>query len=155
MQPLTDQPARAFAPGALLDVAGQGPGEPDRTLPTFEVEAVRPHQKLLLVKLRGIDDRSEADLLRGRVLLREVDPDQELDAGEAFQHELLGMRVETPSGRPLGTVTEIYDLEPRELLEVRGEGGSFLLPLARDIVHSIDRAEGRVVASPPEGLLDL
>ena len=155
VQPLTDQPARAFAPGAHLDVAGSRPGEPDRALPTFEVESVRPHHKLLLVKLRGIDDRSEADLLRGRILLREVDPDRELGAGEAFQHELVGMSVETPAGESLGTVIEIYDLEPREILEVRGERGSFLLPLARDIVHAIDRERGRVVASPPEGLLDL
>lgn len=151
----TDHPERAFAAGVVLRPAGPGEREPDPDLPSLEVRAARRHRGGLLVRFGGVDDRSAAELLRNRDLLRPTREVEPTVAGELFHYELLGMSVETVDGTVLGEVAEIYELEPADLLEVRGPRGALLIPFTRHVVVGVDRAAARLTVDPPDGLLDL
>lgn len=151
--PLTDYPESHFVPGAV-HLPGDEAGEhPSATLPELTIEAVRPYRKGFLASFAGVDDRTAAERLRGRYLLRPFSAIDELADDEIFYHELLGAAVVAAGGSAVGTVTEVYPVRPFHLLEVTGPGGEVLLPLNPRFVVEFDRERRRVVVDPPEGLL--
>lgn len=152
VRPLTDHPDRVYAAGTVLML---GDHEPDPDLPPLRVESVRPFRDGVLVTFGGVEDRDRAQLLRGRYLFLEADRLAPLAPDELFYHDLLGMSVLTVSGVEVGVVTEVYDVQPTHLLEVRREGREHLVPLRSGLVVELDVEGRRLVIDPPEGLLDL
>ncbi len=97
----TDDPDLRFAVGRVMatDPAAAGP---------LVVEAVRWHSGRLLIRFAGIDDRDQAEELRGTWLTldsAEVGPTDDPD--EFHDHELIGLAVVTTSGEPVGRVTDV------------------------------------------------
>jgi 16S rRNA processing protein RimM len=154
VQPLTDHPGDVFAPGVVLRPADAAGSEPDSDLPPLRIDGVRPFQRGWLVSFGGVEDRDAADLLRGRYLLIERTRLPELAEGEVFLHQLLGLAVETAAGARIGEVTEVYEVRPADLLEVRTEKGTVLIPFVASIVREVDVGGGRILIDPPEGLLE-
>ncbi len=153
--PLTDHPESTFAPGVILYL-GDGEGAaPDPSFPSFVVESARPFRRGYLLKLRGVDERNAAEVLRGRYLMRPLEELEALEEGEFFYHQLLGMRVVTAAGEEVGQIMEIYDLRPAHLLEVRGHGGTHLVPFLASIVREIDAEKRTIIIDPPDGLLEI
>ncbi len=150
--PLTDHPESTFAPGVVLL---PGDERPDDTLPPLEVSRSRPHQQGWLVTFVDIHTRTEVETLRGRHLYRALTDVEPLEEGEVFQHQLLGLEVVTVTGTRVGRVTEVYEMRPADLLEVRGSGRTHMIPFLKDIVVEVDVTGGRLVVDPPAGLLDL
>jgi 16S rRNA processing protein RimM len=103
---------------------------------------------LVLLDLAG--SREEAIRLQGRELFAaggELDDEPHYRVGD-----LIGLPVETASGRPLGEVSDVLEAPAHEVLEVRApDGSSLLVPLVDEIV-TVDGNAGvlRVV----DGLLD-
>ena len=154
IRPLTDRPEEVFAEGSRV-IVGDDDGGIGKSPVPHEVERSKPYKRGWLAKLDGIDDRNAAEELTGRYLLVPAEERGEPEEGEFFYHQLLGLRVETGSGEEVGRVREVYETEPRHLLEVKGAGRVHLIPFDRRIVKEISVEEGRMVIDPPEGLLDL
>jgi 16S rRNA processing protein RimM len=155
VSPLTDHPGSAFAPGVVLLLGLPEGDQPDPDLPPLRVESARPFRRGWLVSFGGVDDRNQADLLRGRYLYRPAEEVEPLAEGEIFYHQLLGMHVVTVGGDDVGCVTEVYELAPRHLLEVTGDGAQRLIPFSDEVVVQVDADERTLVIDPPPGLLDL
>ena len=153
--PLTDHPESVYAPGMALSASDEGGHEPDADLSPLRITAVRPFRSGYLVTFAGVRTREDAELLKGRYLLTELESVPPLEAGELFYHQLLGMEVVTRDGKLLGEIVEVYELRPAHLLEVHGPGGEVMIPFVQDIVVETDAESGRMVIDPPEGLLDL
>jgi 16S rRNA processing protein RimM len=147
----TDSPDERFAPGAVL--RGRRSGSPDRTL---TVEAARRHGERLLVRFVEVPDRDAAEALRGtRLLVDAGDQPPPDDPDEFHVHQLEGLRAELEDGTEVGTVHEVVHGPGGELLVLRRpELPDALVPFVRPIVPTVDLAGGRVVLTPPEGLLD-
>ncbi len=146
----TDSPAERFAAGSVLatDPAGAGP---------LTIDGVRPHQGRLLVTFEGVADRDVADHLRGVYLVVDSDsiPDPD-DPDEFHDHQLVGLRAETPEGETLGEVLRVEHAPAADLLVLRlADGREGLVPFVRAIVSEVDVRTGRVVMTPPDGLFDL
>jgi 16S rRNA processing protein RimM len=111
------------------------------------VEWSRESQPGLVVKLRGIDNRTMAELFRGRYL--EV-PDEQmraLEEGRFYHRQVVGLAVVTRSGRPLGTIAEVLE-RPANDVWVCGEGAiEHLIPATKDAVLEVDLSGGRVVVA--------
>ena len=151
--PLTDHPEGTFAPGVVVhlgDEQGELPAENGRRL---ELSSVRPYRRGFLVSFQGFPDRSSAETICGRYLLRPIGELEPLAEGEVFYHDLLGARVLTVDGELVGEIREVYELRPVDMLEVLGKRGTLLIPLSPDVVRELK--PGEVVIDPPEGLLDL
>jgi 16S rRNA processing protein RimM len=108
----------------------------------------------LLVRLDGIDDRTAAEALRGATIL--VDPADLPPPGvdEFYHHEIVGFRVETEAGEPLGEVVETLSTGLNDVWVVQGGGREYLIPVIDDVVRAIDRPGRRIVISPMPGLLE-
>jgi 16S rRNA processing protein RimM len=154
VQPLTDHPGDVFVPGVVLRPADAAGALPDPDLPPLRIDSVRPFQRGWLVGFGGFEDRSAADLMRGRYLLIERARLPPLAEGEVFLHQLLGLEVLTVQGKRVGEVIEVYEMRPADLLEVRTERGTVLIPYLETVVREVDVAGGRLVVDPPEGLLE-
>lgn len=153
--PLTDRGETVFATGNELLVSDVKGERPDDRFPRLRIEGVRPFQAGQLVRFEGVNSRSEADLLRNRYLLIPFSEAEPLEEGDLFYHQLIGMTVATVEGDEVGQISEVYELEPSDLLEVRGAERSFLIPYTKQVVSSVDLPQRRIVIDPPEGLLDI
>ncbi len=145
---MTDDPAR-FGRHAELYLSRR---EIDQPVP-YALESVRFHQKFVLVKLAGIDDREAADRLRThliRIPFRETEP---LADGEFYLFQLLGMVVVTDEGEPLGQVSEIIQTGANDVFVVDGgPAGEILLPDTEEVVLAIDREQRQIIVHLIEGL---
>jgi 16S rRNA processing protein RimM len=153
--PLTDRAETTFLPGVDLRFSDAEGEWPDPELPRALISEVRPYRRGFLVLFDGIGDRTGAEIVRERYLLRPFDETEPLEEGEVFYHQLLGMSVVTADGAEVGTIREVYDLRPAAMLEVESARGERLIPFTRKIVLECDIARRRVVIDPPSGLLDL
>lgn len=153
--PLTDRPEGTFAPGVVLFPADLQGRRPDPDAAPLSIRESRPFQRGWLVRFGGAENRGDAEAIRGLYLLRPVAELEPLDDGEVFYHQLLGLRVETVDGETVGTVREVYEAMPSDLLEVRTARGTVLIPFQRTVVVDVRPDEGILIVDPPAGLLDL
>lgn len=147
----TDSPEERFAPGAVL--VARRAGAPDGVL---TVESTRAHSGRLLVRFVEAPDRTAAETLRGtRLLVHTAELGPTGDPDEFHDHQLEGLRAELEDGTTVGTVREIVHGPAGELLVLtRPDASDALVPFVRAIVPTVDLDGGRVVLTPPEGLLD-
>lgn len=152
----TDEPDERFAVGTVLH--GRKPRVSTDTT-EYTVEAARDHSGRLLLRLKGVDDRSVSDALRGTLFVIDSKdlPTSSDDDDEFYDHELEGLSVRLSDGTVVGTIREVLHSAAGELLSIRPADGSraeLLVPFVAAIVTSVSLAEGVVVIDPPEGLLD-
>jgi 16S rRNA processing protein RimM len=98
-----------------------------------------------IVRLRGVEDRSAAEALRGHALTVEPRQAPALAEGEWWAHELEGCEV-VDGDRLLGIVSRLIELPSCEALEVkRPEGGEpLLVPMVKDAIRRVEPSEGRI-----------
>ncbi|BDZ43947.1 ribosome maturation factor RimM [Paraoerskovia sediminicola] len=149
LQVRTDDPSTRFAVGAELetDPGSRGP---------LTVATCRNANGRWFVGFAGISDRTAAESLRGTDLVVEVE-DERTDAGEDdawYEHELAGLCAELEDGTVVGRVAGLENAPAHDLLVVEEPGGArTLVPFVTAIVPVVDVAGGRVVLTPPGGLL--
>jgi 16S rRNA processing protein RimM len=112
-----------------------------------QVEWSRTGQLGLVVKLRGIDNRTMAELYRGRYLEVPEAAARPLAEGRFYHHEVVGLAVLTSSGRPLGTIAEVLERPANDVWVSREGVVEHLIPATRDAVVEVDVAAGRVVVA--------
>jgi 16S rRNA processing protein RimM len=134
--PLTDFADR-FDVGATLLIDGA----------ERQVEWCRTSQLGLVVKLRGVDNRTVADLYRGRYLEIPESAVRPLAEGRFYHHEVVGLAVLTSSGRQLGTIAEVLERPANDVWVSREGTVEHLIPATRDAVVEVDVAGGRVVVA--------
>ncbi len=122
----------------------------------YQVERARGYRDRLVLKLRGVDDATAADALRGRWIVAPADEVPELPPGEHFVARVVGLRVVDERGAILGTVRDVQATGGTDLLVVEAsDGEEILVPLASEFVLAIDRSEGTVRVTLPEELFAL
>ncbi|OZM74127.1 ribosome maturation factor RimM [Amycolatopsis antarctica] len=146
----TDSPELRFALGSTLRTRLRDGSDRELT-----VAAARSHSGRLLVRFEQVLTRDVAETLRGALLLADTaDLPPTGDPDEFYDHELEGLRAELADGTVVGIVIEMVHSPGAELLSIDREGVTVLVPFVRAIVPEVDIAGGRVVLTPPDGLLD-
>jgi 16S rRNA processing protein RimM len=136
VMPLTDFQDR-FSAGAAVVLDGC----------ERNVEWCRAGQPGLVVKLRGIDNRTMAELFRGRYLEVPDDAGRPLGEGRYYHHQLVGLPVLTGSGQPLGTIAEVLERPANDVWVSREGEIEHLIPATRDAVIEVNLEAGRVVVA--------
>jgi 16S rRNA processing protein RimM len=112
-----------------------------------EIEWSRPGHPGLVVKLRGIDNRTMADLFRGTYLELPEAAVRPLAEGRFYHHQVVGLAVLTSSGRQLGTIAEILERPANDVWVSREGVIEHLIPATKDAVVEVDVPGGRVVVA--------
>jgi 16S rRNA processing protein RimM len=137
-------PPAAFKPGRTVHL-----GETEYT-----IERSRRTERLLYLKLSGINDRERVADERGRYL--QV-PEAALDPpGEDtyYWYQLIGLHVVSTAGEELGRISEIITTGSNDVFVVRGPRGELLIPAIEDVVREVDIPAARMLIEPIPGLLD-
>ena len=144
----TDDPAQRFVPGSELTTE-----PPDRG--PLKILVARWHSGRLLLSFDGYPDREAAEELRGTVLVVDsADLAPLADPEEFYDHDLIGLQVDTVAGEQVGVVADVLH-HGQDLLVVDGIGGAqILIPFVTAIVPEVDVASGRLIVDPPPGLLN-
>lgn len=107
------------------------------------------------LKLEGIATREAAQALRGRFVLGETAELEALPEGEFYWYQLVGCRVETEAGEPVGIVRELWETGAHDVLVIRSEDGrQILVPTAKELLPVIDLADKRLVVAEIPGLIE-
>lgn len=133
-----------------------GRGSEDPAPQAFEIEGgTRGRTGEVRLALRGVSQREDAEALRGRLILVDASALPEAAPDEAYWYQLVGCRVELPSGETVGRVHEIWDTPAHATLVVVGsDGRDRLIPAAPAILRQFDLAAQRIVIEDLPGLTD-
>jgi 16S rRNA processing protein RimM len=107
-------------------------------------------------RLSGITTREAADALRGMRLFAPRDRLPSLPDDEFYHTDLIGLEVFDTGGQSLGRVKAVLNHGASDLLELvaPGKTGAILLPFTQAICPTVDLATRRIIADPPEGLIE-
>jgi 16S rRNA processing protein RimM len=133
-------------------IAGYGPleSETGQTLYALNVEGATA--KGLICRITGVQDRTQAEALKGVALYVARDRLPPPGDGEFYHADLIGLAAVTEGGVPLGTVVAVPNYGAGDILEVRPEGNkrTLLYPMTEDVVRRVDIAGGVIVVLPPD-----
>ena len=119
----------------------------------WSVTATRWHKDRVLLTLRGCEDRTTAEKLRGLLVQIPIEEAMALSEDEYYPHELVGLDVVTTEGEDLGRVSEVIFTKANEVYVVTGSRGQLLLPAIAEVIEHIDLDTGQMTVRLMEGLV--
>jgi 16S rRNA processing protein RimM len=111
----------------------------------FEIEDIRPQGEVVVVRFKGLRDRTAAEKLTGTELFvdRSVLPAEEED--EFYHADLVGLAVRDETGAEAGKVTAVQNYGGGDILEITFQGRKGqLIPFSQAAVPEVDIAGGFV-----------
>jgi 16S rRNA processing protein RimM len=119
----------------------------------YRLESYRWHKEHVLLTLKGVTNRTEAEQLKGQLVQVPIDEAIALPAGSYYLYQLIGLRVQDIGGNDLGTLTSIMETGANDVYVVKNDDREILLPAIPDVVKTIDIANGVMVVQVMEGLI--
>lgn len=145
VDPQTDEPANRFAPGGVVFLADGS----SLTVRRYEATDRSP-----VVTFEGIEQRTEAEALRGSELFIPAGDRRPLSEHEFWPDELIGSVVVDIDGAQLGMITEVDTGLSQDRLIVETSGGPIIVPLVAALVPVVDVAAQKIVVDLPPGFTD-
>ena len=119
------------------------------------VQHARQHQRIVIVKLEGVDDMVAAARLRGVTLWIPEAERMPLPADQFYLSDVVGLPVTHVNGQPLGTVADYITSGANDRFVVRTPGGrEVLLPAVREFISELDIPARVLRVDPIPGLFD-
>ena len=117
---------------------------------SFEIATAREVKGHLVVTLKGIATREDAERLNGLELYIAREKLPATDENEYYHADLIGLAAVTATGEPLGRVAAIHNFGAGDIIEIAPpQGATMLLPFTNAVVPTVDLAAGRVVIELP------
>lgn len=119
-----------------------------------EIEEVKYHKNMVLLKLKGIDDMNEAEKQKGSYLKIHRKDAIPLPEGTYFIADLIGLEVYTDEGNLLGKVDDIYNNGSTDIYVVKNElGKQILLPGIDEVLKEINLEQEKIIVHLLKGLV--
>jgi 16S rRNA processing protein RimM len=147
VQPLTDFPAR-FLQTQTVYVGDE--------LVERRVLGARLHQRIVILRLEGMETANDAEALRNKKLYVPSSELVALPPDHYYLHDLVGLRVAHVDGTELGVVRDVIQSAGNDLLVIQSArtGKDVLLPAVKAFVKNVDVAGGDILVEPIPGFFD-
>lgn len=124
----------------------------DRSL---TIDRIRPAKGGHLVAFVGIENRDEAESLRGSRLTIDEESRRVLPDDEFWPEQLVGLEARNVDGVPVGQVVEVIlgDAQDRLVIET-GDGSHVQVPFVEALVPHVEVPDGFLVVEAIPGLVD-
>jgi 16S rRNA processing protein RimM len=132
-------------------IASYGPLADRTGTRSFRLKLRGAVRGLLIARIDGVDDRDQAEALKGLELTvaRDVLPKPRRD--EWYLADLVGLAAVASDGKVLGKVVAVHNFGAGDVVEIQPEGGaSVMLPFSKRVVPEVDIAAGRIVVDLPQ-----
>jgi 16S rRNA processing protein RimM len=122
----------------------------------LEIEDLWPHKGMLVLKFRGVDSMSDAELLVGSELQIPSAERAQLEPGWNYISDLIGCVV-LDRAREIGRIEDVqFGAGQAPLLIVaNGAGKKFEVPFAEAYLEGIDVGQRQVRMKLPDGMLEI
>lgn len=118
----------------------------------YEVEGIRYHKQFVLLKLKGIDDMTNAEKLKGCDVKVTEDMAIPCEEDEYYIKDLYDMEVETDEGEKLGVISDIIFTGANDVYVVKGEEKEILIPAIKQCILKVDVENKKMIVKLLEGL---
>ncbi len=119
----------------------------------------KPGKDLFIISIKDINNRNDADKLRGLKLLVKSNDLPKLKPEEFHLNQLLNLKVKMIEHNQLILIGVVCDLitEKNNLIVIKltKNNREILIPFVKEIIPVIDLKNKYVVVTPPPGLFDL
>ena len=120
----------------------------------YEIEEVKYHKDMVLIKFKGIDKVEQAETLRNSYLTVSRDSVEKLEEGRYYIVDLLGLEVYTDEQILLGTLEDIFNTGSNDIYVVKDkQGKQILLPAIQDVIKQIDIENKKIIVHLLPGLI--
>ena len=128
--------------------------EKNSTQTEYEIEEVKYHKDMVLIKFKGIDKVEQAEMLRNSYLTVSRDSVEKLEEGRYYIVDLLGLEVYTDEQILLGTLEDIFNTGSNDIYAVKDtQGKQILLPAIQDVIKQIDIENKKIIVHLLPGLI--
>lgn len=123
-------------------------------LEEVEIEEVKYHKDMVLLKLKGVNNMNEAEMLKGLYLKIDRKNAKKLPKDTYFIADLLGLDVYSDENEYLGKVDDIFPTGANDVYVVKDENGKqLLLPGISDVIKEIDLEKEKIIVHLLKGLI--
>ena len=146
LKSFTSEPLSIGRYGPLQSFSGQ----------QFEITKLKAAKDDFIASLKGVNDRNEAETLKGVELFVSREKLPKLKTHETYAHDLMGLDVVLENGSKLGKLVGMPNYGAGDLLEVeiKGSAETVLIPFTSNFVPQNDFTNGKIIVNLPEGYLD-
>ena len=119
----------------------------------------QPGKEIFIVKLKNIDNRTQAESLKNYKFLIKTNDIPKLEEGEFHISQLINLKVKIFENKEYKVIGEVcdFDNEKNSLLKVKliDTDKEVLVPFVSEIVPEVDIKNKFLIVTPPKGLLEL
>lgn len=120
----------------------------------YQIQEVKFHKQMVLIKFEGIDNPEDAELLRNSYVLINRKDTKPLEEGTYYIVDLLGSEVYTDENILLGKVEDIFNTGSNDIYVVKDElGKQILLPGIPDVIKQVDIENKKITVHIIPGLM--
>lgn len=122
----------------------------------FKIKWIKPHGRVVLLSLEGIENRDLAETLIGSELFVKRDSLPKLVDGSYYWFDIIGLAVFTNDEKYIGRVESIIPTGSNDVYVVKDaqkdRDNEILIPAIESAVLEIDLEQKRMIVDLPEGL---
>lgn len=128
--------------------------EKNKKLEKKEIEEVKYHKHLVLLKIKGIDDINDTEQYKNCILKIDRADAVELPEDTYFITDLIGIDVYTEENEFLGNITDIFPTGSNDVYVVKDEmGKQILLPAIGEVIKEVNVEEKKMMVRLIPGLV--
>lgn len=123
---------------------------------SLEIQNIKYFKNLAIIKFKGIDNIDDVQKYKGKDLYVTRDNAVELDEGEYFIADLLGLTVITEEGEILGELKDVLQTGANDVYVIQRQANKeLLIPAIKDCIRAIDLENKTMTVHVLEGLLEV
>ena len=119
----------------------------------------KPGKELFIITFKEINNRNQAENLKGYKVLVKIDAIPQLNKEEFHLTELVNLKVKMSENNKLHIIGKVINLENEKnnllVIQLLKNNKKVLVPFVKEIVPIVDIKNKFLIITPPSGLLDL
>lgn len=127
----------------------------NQLVPFFIEKIQLTNKNFARVKFEGVNTEEEAKSILQNALFLPLENLPQLSGTSFYDHEVIDYKVFDSESGEIGKVVQIVDLPNNPLIEIDFNGIEILIPLKKDTVTKVDRANKELHIQAPKGLINL
>ncbi len=127
--------------------------EKNKRLEEFQIEEVKYHRNLVLLKLKGINTPEEITKYKNCYIKISREDAVKLPENTYFIVDLLGIEVYDEEEKLLGKIEDVFSTKSNDVYVVRTEKGKqILLPAIGEVIKNVDIENKKMIVHLIDGL---
>ena len=120
----------------------------------YEIEEVKYHKNMILLKLKGIENPEQAETLRESYVIIPREKAKKLEEGTYYIVDMIGLEVFTEEGEKIGILEDIFNTGSNDIYVVKNDlGKQILLPAIEEVIKKIDIENRKITVHLIKGLI--